>query len=363
MTPDSNPGFSIRQLDAVAVVGGLPDLVQVHEPMDLDADLVVTFLGFEDRLVAVPNILSAQSSPSRVVIGQYRTNIEANVARKPELLAAWEGKGSRCEFAPSGRVRHHVADVLRSMKAAARRPIRVAVDISVASNVAISALFPHLLRDPGVELTVLYAEANEYEPVDEEAASHAEAAALESGVSAVDLVPERAGYRIDALGETVVIVAGYGPDRARAVLGEIFPTTVRMDEAAIEWVIGVPPKRELAWRAVYSARMHSVVVDSPHCHMASTLNYKEIMGVLDSVFRRRCTTDHVTVVPIGSKMQCFGCVLFSFMRPEVRLLSAEPETYDYAHYSHGIGNVWSVALGSSTSLRSRLRTVDTLEVL
>jgi hypothetical protein len=84
------------------------------------------------------------------------------------------------------------------------------------------------------------------------------------------------------------------------------------------------------------------------------------MLVLEQLFMRRRNSHHMTVVPLGSKMQAVGAVLFSFLRPEVRLLSAEPAFYEVEHYTHGVGPGWHLRLGSVTELRQQLAEVDTI---
>lgn len=351
---------SVRRITSADVIDGLPALDRLTT-LSSEPDLIITFLGFEDRLVGVPRRLAnIPGMAARVIVGQYRSNVEANQARRADLENAWAELGCTTEFAPPGQTGNYVRDALRSMTTALHRPLRVACDVSVASNVAIASLLPRLVRDPAVDLTVFYAEAGTYEPLSRPAPSSE--APHESGVSSVEVSPERSGYRVDALREAVVVIAGFGVGRARAAIAEMFATPSAASSLNIDWVFGVPPHKNLRWRTAYSMELHGVSVGHENVHYASTFDYREVIRALDRLFGMRWRTHHMTVVPLGSRMQGVGAVLFSFMRPEVRLLSAEPVAYPVKNYSHGVGEVWALRLGRTQHLLERLRTVDTMAV-
>jgi hypothetical protein len=351
--------LSVKQRPAAEIIDGLPDLVPVGEAVATDADLILSFLGFEDRVVALPRAIAREHSAVPVVVFQYRTNREGNDARLSELVGAWEALGFRYEFVPLTSRRAFLLSRIAEMRHALRRPIRVLVDLSVASNVALASLLPLLIREQDMNITLFYGEAEVYAPVDRRAVS---GGATEQGVRSVEVVAERPGYRVDSLGDAVVIVAGFGPARARAAVAELFPSKIGIPEGAVEWVFGLPPAADRAWRASYSAELHGVALEDRASHTASTLEYRSVMGVLEEIFMRRWRKEHVTVVPLGSKMQAVGVALFSFLRPEVRVLSAEPARYESAEYSRGIGARWLLPLGESDGLRTRLRSVDSIRV-
>jgi hypothetical protein len=119
-----------------------------------------------------------------------------------------------------------------------------------------------------------------------------------------------------------------------------------------EWIIGVPPDREKnGWR--HDALWH--MFDKPQRkHEASTLDYKEILLVLQSLWEERRFSESLTIATTGSKAQHLGTFLFLLMHREVALVLSQPKEFIAAKYSEKTGAQWQLDIGNIHACVERL---------
>ncbi len=371
MSESSTPPVGLRVVPVEDVAERVPDLVPLDARAQEHCDVFICALGFEDRCVAVPTALAAAgASATTAVILTYATNPEENRRRKDELEACLTTLGAaviELEVDDPGFNRS-LGELIGAVTRPADRRLRVALDVSVASNQAVMRVVHELLR-ADCDLDVLYAEAEEYFPLraeyenDPQAWTDEDRLNLERGVLTVEFSSEYPGDHDAQLPHVVVMFPGFSRDRARRIIAKVDAEfIIDFEHAPVIWMIGIPPRKENRWRR--DAIRDVQGIPSGHDQReVSTFDPRETLLILEQLYAR-CGLDHnLTLSPMGSKMQALGAALFCYVRPDVRVAFARPAEYNAAHYSTGAGPLWSLALGPTGALRRALRRVGTVELL
>jgi hypothetical protein len=324
-------------------------------------DLFVGALGFEPRCAEVPTRLAAEGvKVERAVLAEYETNREENRLNYPNVAAAFESCGARTDILGPGLelFGKQLAGILTG-RTGESRP-RVLLDVSGASNRFVMTAVRALL-EADVDLTVVYAEAMRYFPTREDWELNTPVedpgASLEVGVGELSVTVDLPGYHIETLPDVVVVIAGFGRDRARASIARVDPSLLAVPGDSVEWILGVPHLPEDAWRLEAQVAANAVPPQAV-CHEVSTFDYRSTAVTLEKVHLREAGVRQLTVAPLGSKMQALGASLFCWARPEVRVVFAAPVRYRAARYSEGTKAVWQIPLGDTRELRALLDSVD-----
>ncbi|MGO8905186.1 MAG: hypothetical protein ACLQMH_06115 [Solirubrobacteraceae bacterium] len=353
--------------DAVAE---LPDIIEFDARQVGDADLLICVLGFEERCLAVPQALaSAGSRVGAAAICRYATNPSDNELNERPLkdcLAEIAPASPRELSASSGEL----AAELRALLAehtSDDSPVRVFLDVSVASNTLIIRALAALL-DANVDLHVLYAEADHYRPTRDEyeatrsAPEGAEQRQLAHGVLDVTVASEFPGHHAVALPHRVIVFPGFDRDRVRAAISQVDNDFImEPDKAPLTWMIGRPLHSEDGWRQAALTEWHDVRSQHEQ-HVVSTFDYREAMYALEDVHRRYGLQSNLSIVPLGSKMQAIGITLFCLARREVAVVVSQPREYSAAAYTRGCRALWHVGLGRTSDISRSLRAIDTIRL-
>ncbi len=125
----------------------------------------------------------------------------------------------------------------------------------------------------------------------------------------------------------------------------------------IIWILGNPPAAENRWRIEAVKRTNDVeqVEGTGNVFLASTIDYREMLTVLENVWLQRRYKLHLSLGSLGSKMQHLGSFLFLLLHQEIAVWLAEPIKFHADRFSEGIGKVWLVDLGSLCLLRERFK--------
>ena len=105
------------------------------------------------------------------------------------------------------------------------------------------------------------------------------------------------------------------------------------------------------------------ILDSAPSYEVSTFDYKETLEILERIYQARDCKYHVSISPLGSKMQSVGIALFWYMRQEVSIVFAMPEEYNARQYSEGCKDTWQIEFGNLNKIRENMDRVGKLEII
>jgi len=324
-------------------------------------------LGFEDRALAVLDaLLGAGCSVGTVAVIKYATNQDDNnlnwsqmsdrleklCPRDPMILQAGQG----------------LAHDLRGLLSLSGSRTRVIFDISVASNdVIIEAL--GALLDCDVRLMLVYSEAAIYRPTEEEFEQERDRflasgeMGLDDGVLDVTVAGENTGTPSPNLPHSLIIFPGFSRDRVRAIVSQLDSDWIIAPEfAALTWMVGLPPHKDLVWRREAIYEIHDVKGTSGNAHDVSTFDYRETLRALDDAYTSPEYEANIAIAALGSKMQAVGISLFCRARPDVSVYLARPRAYNAGSYTQGVRSMWQLDLDATEALSDDLRKVGTLEL-
>lgn len=376
-----------------------PDLPRVVplSTLQLQADVFLTSLGFEERAVSIPAFLSqrlAASNPKVLcLLAQYSSNLEDNEVNRGQLLQHLSTFCDETRTLPADQPGDLSVALQESLtrRKPADRPLHVVVDISTASgNLTLSimsALIEWAEASP-LHLTIAYSEPEEYFPTWDEYASDSEKLVLtackpgdnssvhEFGVAEVDFNELYPGKNIENREEFIIAVPAYRTERLSRCLQTLTDQPLADPDKFIFWIFGVPPETGRKFRLDMQRRVitsllrsmsghehdgiKAVVLSTENSAEASTLHYADILRIAIEAIDREAGKN-ISVVHMGSKMQAVGMSLALAARSEVTVCHARPDRYNAALYSRGIGSTWGVGIANLGELVSQVRRIGTLE--
>ena len=332
------------------------------------ATLFIAAMGFEERSAACfETWCNGSTSRERTAI----------LVRYPFNRAENEVQETRfSEAAALGRVSVVYVDydqrsLYGAMIALTKRVADSSVVVVDLSSLASFALYPILAAVaealPESSLHICYSEAADYFPKRAEWESfQAKVSELDlyersrlfdqqhfqsSGVELVFECPPYIGHNPDKLPSSVVLVPNFAFERVNRMI-DFATDRYSVPRDRYEWVIGVPPDREKnGWR--HDALWN--MFDKPQRkHEASTLDYKEILLVLQNLWEERRFSESLTIATAGSKAQHLGTFFFLLMHHEVALVLSQPKEFIASKYSEKTGPQWQLDIGSIRDFVERL---------
>ena len=361
------------RIELSSIVGRLPDLER-FDPAEHPAfgpdDLFLCALGFEPRCLTLPRMLAENGYRSnRVLFFEYDTNVDENEVNRQALTACLNAISDNVQPLSLGdpdypnELRHILESC--SGEASGTDP-RVTLDLSVAANRIVVTTMGTLFEAQAY-LNVLYSEAATYYPteleytVDPSAWRTESLLGLERGVGAVRPSREFPGQHMDQLPDAIILFPTFKADRSQAVIDFVDPSLIGTRGEQIVWLVGVPPLPQNQWRIEALKEINGLTANDRQ-HEISTLYYKETLSRLESIYQDRWEKYKLTLSPIGSKMQALGSSLFSYMRPDTRIVFAIPKEYNAGQYSDGWREAWRIEFGSMSNLRDLLGSVGKLVI-
>lgn len=353
------------KVDLEQILAGLPE----PEPFDISGfpaafDAVIAVAGFEERATALAGIMeSGHPAADHLLLLEYDTNVDENLPTRRRWLTCHEWSSTRVVA-----VSNAIAEPLARMLEESQGVPRVLVDLSGASNLVVVKLVQALLElDMSVKPTFFYAEAEVYYPTQNEFDDLEVIAneGLSTGVGEIDLSFARSGLAVDGLEPFLIAIPGWGRDRIRAIASELSPDIVdsildRSPSSRIAWIVGVPRLGENHWRVEALMRIHGLDHQA-RIHRVGTFDYKATILRLESLYQELRNSHNLTLAPLGSKFQAFGCAIFCNVRPAVRAVLATPQRYRAESYSRGVGATWQLRFPATRGLGERMQSLDTLE--
>ncbi len=358
----------ITQVDISQLISRLPNAERFHGSLGGDALAVfICTLGFEERCLKVPTMLASSGAHFDVaVVVTLDTNTEENALNHAELKRSLDVVTDSVEImdADDNRFSQHLKALLNRW---AGEHKRIILDISSFASRALLKVVNAVLQSDG-DFEVLYCEANEYKPTQDEYAQEPQAwqlssvFGLERGVSSVQAWQEYPGFHPDPLPDLVILLPNLNPGRSMAVVTAVDASIVVEPQKRIVWIVGIPLHTKESWRAQAVRQVNSVPQDA-RVYEASTFEYKELLPILMKLHEQNAETHRMTLSPLGSKLQSLAIGLFLYMKPDVRVMFSIPKEYNAKNYSLGVREVWRLTFGNIASLRKELDTVGILRML
>lgn len=359
-------------------------------------DLLICACGFETRVRTIPSQYLDQcrskKSPdvSRILVAEYETNKDDNAVNEDvfnDLASAIDVKLESFRAEKPSEIKNTVVASIQRVVAESpdHHPV-VGVDISGASSNLIASLIAAVTgQEISVELIVLYTEAADYAPTEEEYNNNhdeliaeltgvgEENSTIEYGISDVANNELFTGFHKTSKPPYVVILPGYRSERFIRCLSKTNEQIFVTPKEGIYWLLGKPPHASNAWRTelsreVATAAIRDIVeesidftIDDANSSECCTLDYKEICSELirladDNMDR------NLSILNFGSKMQALGCALAMIARPEFALTTARPVAFNPDQYSDEIRDSWILNFGLVSKLVHHLKCTGALEV-
>ena len=363
----------VRKIELSTIVGGLPAIQKFNPPVGSDYgpdDLFICALGFEPRCLTLPKLLAETGYRSaRVVFFEYDTNVDQNEANRQELTRYLNAISDSIQ--PLSLSDPDYPNELRrileciSSTALGNNP-RVTFDLSVAANRIVVTTMAILCQAEG-HLNVLYSEAATYHPTKSEYEGEPSVwgdepeGGLERGVGDVRPSREFPGLHFDQLPDAIILFPTFKAERSKAVIDSVDPSLIGAQGEHIVWLVGVPPLPENRWR-IDALKEINGLTEKDLQYEISTLDYRQTLSTLESIYDQIWDKYKLTLSPIGSKMQALGSSLFCYMHSDTRIVFAIPEEYNAVQYSEGCRETWKIEFGRLSELRDLLGRVGRLEI-
>lgn len=363
----------LHQVELIDVLSQLPDVKRLDVERDLNVreeDLFLCALGFEDRCLSIPELIAMAGKYKcrEAIYFEYSTNLNDNEVNKPGLLKALHTFSTLVNPKPcdSGDFPSGLRESLSHI-CAAGQTASVVFDISVCSSKSL-LLALKVLFEFNISLRILYSEAAVYHPTleeyknDPEKWTAEEGFGLARGVGNVIPSPEHPGYRRERLPEVVVVFPTFKPERANAIIVEVDESLIMGPKDRVIWFVGDPHLPSNHWRADLIREINKIPT-SASSYEVSTFDYKKTIENLERVYQPRDCKYHVTISPLGSKMQSLGIALFWNVRQDTSIVFATPKEYNARQYSEGCKDVWQIDFGHLVDIRQLLDRVGQLEIV
>jgi len=362
----------IHEIGLVDIMGKLPEINNLDTGYfeQRRDDLFLCALGFEDRCCAIPEIAAGirKYYAGTSLCFEYSTNSEDNEANRIRLTAALNKFSGAVHSIPcdtedfAGKFKTWLQAIVKSGGFC-----RVTFDVSACSSRLILTIVCAALKED-IDLTILYSEANVYHPTKEEYDDNLKdqmksdrGLGIEQGVGSVIFSSEHPGVRSDQLAEAVIIFPTFKSERTRAVLAAIDDSLLEEPSERVVWIVGKPHHQDNYWRADAMRDLNKIQARDK-CVEVCTFDYRRTLECLDRIYASWDCYYNVTISLIGSKMQNVGAALFWYMRQNVSMVFAAPESYKAKGYSEGRGACWRLSLGATEELRRVLDSVGQLKL-
>jgi hypothetical protein len=365
----------VKEIQFVDIKNKLPNIVSLDCEKHFSGtnyDIFFCALGFEERCLTIPEKLSTLNSfkCKQALYFEYSTNIEDNEVNKPRLMLAFENFAESWHYfkCDEDDFTRNLREFLQQVVKSIQKP-RIIFDISVCSSKLLLSVIK-VLFEFDIYLHMVYSEAADYHPTDEEFErepekwTSEEGFGLARGVGKVIPSYEYPGARREKL-DLVIAFPTFKPERTKAIITHIDESILmRLKEHRIIWMVGDPhmdEERKRKRKAI--TRKINEITDDALSYEVSTFDYKDTLGNLEEIYKNKNLDFHLNVSALGSKMQSLGIALFWDIRPDISIYFAIPKEYNPKQYSEGCKETWQIDFGNLQEIRAILNRVGMLEII
>jgi len=346
----------------------LPPLLPVSGLQLRQAEVYVAAGGFEERVFAFPQIIQTiVKPPSKALLLDYLPHEQRN--RLDDLSATLHARG--CQVTRIAYNRHRPAAFDASLKKALLDlgADGVCLDISGMSRLAIMIIVD-VVREFNLPLRIVYAEASQYAPSQEEfeaakstGEQHLPTSFIHTGVYEVLHVPRLSSIRMQNRATVLVAFDSFNEALCQALVNVLNPSRFIL-------INGRPPRRELGWREQATEYVHkrlrrewAIEDDNEPIKTTSTLKYGETYNLLVDLYWKFSTRHRIILAPTGSKMQTLGSYLLRAVHDDIHIECPTVEGFFADKYSTGVREKWAVDFGKMGDFVADLRQKELKEHL
>jgi hypothetical protein len=345
-------------------------------------DFYLTALGFEERTLSIPNELAKIAKEGsftceELVYFTYNTSTNDNAFNEPPLRTALEhvknSKGEKAKvtnmFCDDDSFMQLLTDkILKTQDSA--KTINVLLDISVCSSKLILMLLKVIFSIKCIKIRILYTEALTYYPLFEEFQINKEKFLNDSEYSSTRGHEKSINSNEYSEGakenpDLVVAFAPFKVGRIEKIISDIDESILLNNNNRLIWIIGNPNFDSTTDKTNRMQMLKEInnITDSDDCkiHNVSTLNYKETITTLESIYQQN-SLFHMNIADLGSKMQTLGISIFYHIRPDVSVYYAIPKQYNSHRYSAGVKKHWFINWGLIGDFISLINKIDSLNI-
>lgn len=253
----------------------------------------------------------------------------------------------------------------------------VIFDISTCSSYLFYPVM-RMLIETGVNLRVLYTEAEEYFPLEEQWLKVKEKADkehslfneefekaefLSSGIDDVHNCGHTSEMNAANFPGKLILIPNFNPIRANAIISK--ESEMNKNNRDIVWLIGVPPgpeegrRTDKDWRVDALIQTYSKICKPEKAVRVCTFKYKKIIEALENLWLENRYKCYLSIGNLGSKMQHLGTKIFLMMHPDVGLWVSEPKIFKASEYSKGSATTWQTDFESLKTFRENIKTYMT----
>lgn len=371
--------FIVRQTLVAESTARIPALEEAASIAG-DIDLFIVCAGFEDRVLAFPEMLYQNGvKAAKVIIGKYQTNSADNGRRFTQLSPLLEFIGSKVGEVDADDPTCVVTSIEREIRSVdAKGAIRVAFDVSGASSTFILSVMAALTTSrAAIELDVLYSTAKAYDS-EPQGDSLTLSGQREHGIGAGPFNAPFTGHHHDHLPNWVIAIPTFYTDRLEACLSNLNVGPMTGAEDDIFWLLPSTDAADHSWRQTRTkAAVEAMLVrrlgydeDERPADDVIRPSDMESCSVLDSGHTARILIEqidkhsgrNIAIVHMGSKMQAIGVALACAARSEVAAYTARPVAFDARKYSEGVGQMYKLSFSSLVECVDELRNVGAIVV-
>jgi hypothetical protein len=202
-----------------------------------------------------------------------------------------------------------------------------------------------------LRVRIIYSEAKDYAPTLEDYQRY------QNKMAIVAKFPSRgikSIFRANCLssvsmqGQPISLIAftSFNEQLVRHMLGALSPYKLIL-------INGKPPRIDFAWREEATQHIHSKLleeypndnpldVDGKMLLSASTLDYRENLNILNTLYQELYLYDKIICCATGSKMQTVGLFIFKILHPDIQIEYPTPDSYYVKGMSTGIRHIHEV---------------------
>ncbi len=338
----------------------LPPLEPVGQLTLRQGEVFIAVGGFEERALEFPRVLRvAHGTGANAILLEYLPHDDKNKFAVARSLLCNAG----CQVAPMAYNRYapgefdkELRDRLMHLQARA-----VCLDISGMSRLAIM-IVAGVVRERNMPLRVVYAEAIDYGPSQEEfelaksqTLQHLPTSFIHTGVYDVLRVPALSSIRMQNHATVLIAFDSFNEALCQALVNVINPSRFIL-------INGRPPREELKWREKATEYVHhrlreewSIEDDNDPVKVTSTLHYEETYNVLTDIYWRFSDSYRIIIAPTGSKMQTIGCHLLRAVHSDVHVEYPTVQGFFADKYSTGVRERWQLDFGEMSEFVTKLR--------
>ncbi len=311
-------------------------------------DVLILCAGFEDRALAVLKQQTMSGNAGfTVLVMQYRPYIEENKYTEIKELCH-KSALNLIELTYDRQNPAGICDKIISLLNGIEG--KIYIDISAMSRLLIVQIIVSLCRSShGFEnVVILYAEASEYPPKEEEVSSAIAKSGFDfvyrtmfisSGVLEVTVVPELSSVGLQGQPIRLITFPSFNIDQLAALRGELQPSS-------FSFIHGTPHLPENAWRLEAIKKLNHIEEILQREDMnASTLDYRETLDHLLVIYSKHGVMERIILSPIGSKMQSVAVGLFKAFIDEIQIAYPTPRSFvSPSEYTKGVRAIYSLCL-------------------